>query len=121
MKYVLLAILVAQMMGGHQPVPMSPQEFAATHAGQNAQVEVRVQQVDRTAITAELLQHETDTLSKNTGKTVTLFLPDGTPVIMGSASDIVPGALLFVSGVVTAPNRVDVKRVVILTKYLKVQ
>jgi hypothetical protein len=121
MKYVLLAILVAQMMGGHQPAPMSLQEFASTHSGQNAQIEVRVQKVDRTTVTAELLQHESDTLSKATGKTVTLYLPDGTPVVMGSAGDIGPGALLFVNGVVTAPNHVDVKRVVVLTKYLKVE
>jgi hypothetical protein len=121
MKFVLLAIMVAQMMGGHQPAPMSPQEFAATHAGQNAQIEVRVQRVNRTTVTAELLQHETDTQSKATGKTVTLYLPDGTPVIMGSAGDIGPGALLFVNGVVTAPGHIDVKRVVVLTKYLTVE
>lgn len=120
MKYVLLAIMVAQMMGGHQPTPMSPQDFAATHAGQNAQIEVRVQHVNRTTVTAELLQHETDSKAKATGKTVTLYLPDGTPVIMGSPGDIGPGALLFVNGVVTAPGHVDVKRVVVLTKYLSV-
>ena len=100
---------------------MSPQEFAASHAGQSVQIAVRVQRVDRTTVTGELLQHETDTLSKATGKGVTLYLPDGTPVIMGSASDIGPGAVLFVYGVVTTPNHVDVKRVVVDTKYVKVE
>lgn len=122
MKIALLTIVLAQMMMGHgPPVPMTPQQLAASLPGQNVQIEVRIQKSNRAAVSGELLLRESDTLSKATGKTVELYLPDGTPVIMGSANQIVPGAVLFVYGVVTKPNHVDVKKVVVVTQYVKVE
>lgn len=109
------------MMGHGPPAPMTAQQLAASLPGQNVQIEVRVRTSDRSAVTGELLQRETDALSKATGKTVELYLPDGTPVIMGSVSQIVPGAVLFVYGVVTKPNHVDVKKVIVVTQYVKVE
>jgi hypothetical protein len=111
----------AQMMGHKPPVPMSPQQFSQAMAGQNVQIAVRVTAVKRNTLLAQLLQHETDTLSRVTTTRVTLYYPDGTPVIMGSARDIVPGAVLFVYGILTKPGHVDVKQAVVDTRFVKVQ
>jgi hypothetical protein len=113
---------LAQMMGGHRPpVPMTPGQFSQAVAGQNVQIAVRIERVKRSTLFAEMLEHKTDTVSKATGKHVVLYFADGTPVVMGSESDIVPGAVLFVYGIVTKPGNVDVKRAVVDTKYVKVQ
>lgn len=121
MKTFLLTIVLAQMMMHGPPTPMTAQQLASSLPGQSVQIEVRVQKSDRASVTADLLQRETDALSKATGKTVELYLPDGTPVIMGSISQVVPGAVLFVYGVVTKPNHVDVKKVIVVTQYVKVE
>jgi|SRR5579884_1235244 len=111
----------AQMMGHKPPVPMSPLQFSQASAGQKVQIAVRVTAVKRNTLVAQLLQHETDSLAKATSTRVTLYYPDGTPVIMGTAQDIVPGAVLFVYGVVTKPGHVDVKQAVVDTRFVKVQ
>jgi hypothetical protein len=119
-SFWLIALPVFAQMGP-PPIPMSPTQFSEAAIGQNVQIAVRVQRVERSTLYAELLARETDTLSKATGKQVVLFFPDGTPVIMGTASDVVPGAVLYVYGVVTKAGHVDAKRVVVDTKYVKVQ
>ncbi len=111
----------AQMMAHKPPVPMSPQQFARAVAGQSVQIAVRVTAIKRNTLFAQLLEHETDALSKATAIRVTLYYPDGTPVIMGTARDIVPGAVLFVYGVVTRPGHVDVKQAVVDTRFVRVQ
>lgn len=118
---MLAAPLPAQAQMSHAPpVPMQPAEFAQSNPGQSVQIAVRVTRIDRTTVYAELLSHTSDTDLKATGKPVVIFFPDGTPVLMGSASDVVPGAALFVEGVLTTPGRVDAKRVVVDTKYVTI-
>ena len=117
----LCANAVAQMAGHAPPVPMTPAQFAAASIGQNVQIAVRVDTVKRSTVLANLLAHETDSLSKDTRERVTLYLPSDAPVIMGTASDVVPGAVLYVFGVLTKPGNVDVKQLVIDTKYMKVE
>jgi len=111
--------VLAQM--GPPPIPMSPSQLSQAAIGQSVQIEVRVRRVERSTLYAELLARQTDTLSKATGKQVVLFFPDDTPVVMGSLSDVIPGAVLYVYGVVTQADRVDAKRVVVVTKYVKVR
>jgi hypothetical protein len=115
------AALPALAQMGPPPIPMSPAQFSEAALGQTVQIVVRVQRVERSTLYAEILARETDTLSKATGKQVVLFFPDGTPVIMGNAADVVPGAVLYADGVVTKADRVDAKRVVVVTKYVTVQ
>lgn len=134
MKYAFRTLLVAsaialaipqlagaQMMGHKPPVPMSPQQFSQAVAGQNVQITVRVTAIKRNTLLGQLLQHETNTLSRATNTRVTLYYPDGTPVIMGTPRDIVRGAVLFVYGIVTKPGYVDVKQAVVDTRFVKVQ
>lgn len=99
---------------------MSPAQFAQAAAGQSVEIAVRIKRVDRSTLFAELLAHETDTRAKATGKEVVIFFADGTPVVMGAASDVTAGATLYVYGVVTKSGHVDAKRVVVDTKYVTV-
>ncbi len=109
-------------MGGHTPpTPMTPGQFAGARVGQNVQIAVRVISRNRANISGELLQQQTQTLSKRTGKRVSLYFPDGTPTIMGAVSDVKPGAVLFVYGVLTKAGHVDVKRLVVDTRFVHVQ
>ncbi len=121
MKILFYVILLAQMMGHAPPVPMTPQQFAQSAPGHSVQIAVRVTRVQRTTIVGELLMHQSDTVSRATGKSVTFYFPSGTPVMMGATGDIVPGAVLYVYGILTKPNNVDIKRVVVDTKYVKVE
>lgn len=113
------ALARAQMMQA-PPVPMSPAQFAQAVPGQSVEIAVRVRRVDRSTLYTELLAHETDTHAKATGKSAVIFFADGTPVVMGAASDVTQGAILYVYGVLTKPGHVDAKRVVVDTKYVTV-
>lgn len=99
---------------------MSAAQFAQAAPGQSVEIAVRVNRVDRSTLYTELLAHETDTRAKATGTVVLIFFPDGTPIAMGSASDVTAGATLYVYGVLTKPGHVDAKRVVVDTKYVTV-
>ena len=117
--YAIPSLAVAQMTQA-PPVPMSPAEFVQAAPGQSVQIAVRVTRVNRSTLYTELLAHETDTQAKATGKTVVIFFPEGTPVVMGAASDVTAGATLYVYGVLTKQGHVDAKRVVVDTKYVTV-
>ncbi|MDQ6929528.1 MAG: hypothetical protein M3126_02515 [Candidatus Eremiobacteraeota bacterium] len=82
---------------------------------------VRVSTVNRTTLKARVLERETDSQYNATGPNVELFFAEGTPVVMGSARDVVRGAVLFVDGVSTARGKADIKKIVVLTGYLKVK
>lgn len=121
MKILLLTILLAQMGMHAPPIPMTPEQFAQAMPGQNVQIAVRVDRVQRTTVFAELLRHETDSTAKATGRHIILYVAGGTPVVMGSARDVAKGALLYVYGIATKANHVDAKRVVVDTRFIKVE
>ena len=112
----------AQAQMSHEPpVPMTAAQFAAARTGDSVQISLRVERRKRATVVGEVLNHSSAAVASATGKLVTLYLPGDVPVVMGSAAQIVPGAILFVYGVVTKPGQVDVKRAVVDTKYVKVQ
>ncbi len=115
---ILVGLALAQMMG--PPPSISAKEFAAARIGQSVQIVVRVKSLKRSALHAEILDKKADSDYKATGSTVDLYFPEGTPVIMGRKSDVAPGAVLAVSAVATKPAKADVKKVVVLTQYVKV-
>jgi hypothetical protein len=115
---LLSAPALAQMA---PPVPMTPADYANVATGQPVELVVRVTSFRRTALAAELLSRETDTLYRATGKSVDLYFPADTPVVMGTAADVKPGAILYVDGVATSPGHADVKKAVALTGYVKVE
>ena len=77
--------------------------------------------VKRTALAEELLNRESDSVYRCTGKIVGLYLPEDTPVVMGSLTDVKPGAVLFVYGTAATPGHADVKKLVAVTAYVKVE
>jgi hypothetical protein len=112
------AVAAAQMAA---PTPLTPSQFAASATGQNVILAVRVETAARTAVTAELLERITDARYKATGKRVTLYVPEETPIVMGSAADVKPGAILFVYAVTTTAAHADVKKVVVVTPYAAIE
>jgi hypothetical protein len=114
----LYATAAAQM---GPPIPMTASQFASSSTGQNVILAVRVNRLARTTLDAELLERVNDSLYKKTGKTVALYLPEETPFVMGSMADLKPGAIVFVYGVATTSGRADVKKVVVVTAYARVE
>lgn len=109
---------VAQM---RPPIPMTQAQYSRAVPGQNITIAVRVDSVNRTDVHAQLLERVNDTLYTNTKRNLRLFVADGTPVVMGSAADVKPGAVLFVYGISTARDRADAKRLIAVTQYVTVK
>ena len=86
MKILVFLILLAQAMMGPPPQPMTPEEFARALPGQNVQIAVRVDRVQRSTLYATLLRHQTDTLAKLTQQHVVLYFGGGTPSLAPSAA-----------------------------------
>jgi hypothetical protein len=127
MKYIaILALGVALLTSPalsqmKAPVPMTRSQFGHALTGQSIAILVRVVAFKRTSLSAELLDRESDSVYKATGKIVDLYLPEDTPIVMGSVPDIKPGAAVFVYGVATTQGRADIKRIVILTSYIRIE
>ena len=103
------------------PIPMSAAEFAHAATGQPVQIVVRVVSRNRESLQGELLNRKTDDIYSTTGIRVQLYVADETPIVMGSATDLAPGSVVFVNGVATKAGNADVKRLIVLTKYVTVQ
>lgn len=106
----------------HAPAPpMTAQQFSSAFSGQPVELALRVDDLKRTALRGELLELKSQGVYKRTGKHVSLFFADGTPVVMGTGGDIKSGAVLFISGVATKRDNADVKKVIVATGYVRVQ
>ncbi|MDB5094902.1 MAG: hypothetical protein JWO85_3003 [Candidatus Eremiobacteraeota bacterium] len=108
---------VAQMQ---PPTPLSATEFASAAVGSRVSIAVRVDARARSVVRAELLDRETDERYRATGARVELYQSGATPVVMGTAADVRPGAVAIVTAVVTGKRRADLKRIIILTQYVSV-
>jgi hypothetical protein len=116
---VLSAGVAAAQMAA--PVPLTAAQFAVSATGQNVILAVRVVRLARTDLEAELLERVSDTRYKATGKRVALYLAAETPIVMGSAADVKPNAVLFVYAATTTAAHADVKKAVVITQYATVQ
>jgi hypothetical protein len=127
MKYALFLALAGALsataadaqMG--PPIPMTASQFANSTSGQDVILAVRVETLARTKLDADLLERVTDSRYRATGKRVVLYLAAETPFVMGSIADVKPGAIMFVYGVTTTAGHADVKKVVVVTPYAKVE
>src|SRR5581483_12050083 len=121
MKHILcllLALLFPTVSASAQmgpPETITAKAFDVTPAGQNVVLAVRVASRSRTTLNAEILDHTSGQRYHPTGKRVTLYIPEETPFVMGSASDVTAGAVLAVYAVTTTAGHADVKKVVVLT------
>jgi hypothetical protein len=127
MRYALCltsALLFATATAGAQmapPIPMNAAQFADSPTGQNVTLVVRVNRLARTALDADLLERVNDSRYKTTGKHVALYLAAETPFVMGSIADVKPGAIVFAYAVVTTAWHADVKKVIVVTPYVRVE
>lgn len=103
------------------PIPLTASQFATSSTGQNVTLAVRVNGLVRGAVAAELLERVNDSLYRRTSKPVVLYLPAETPFVMGSMADVKPGAIIFVYAVTTTAAHADVKKVIVVTPYAKVE
>lgn len=103
------------------PTPMTAAQFESSSTGQSVTLVVRVDRLARASLDAELLERINDSLYKRTGKRVSLYVPAETDFVMGSMSDVKPGAIVFVYAVTTTAAHADVKKVIVVTPYVKVE
>jgi hypothetical protein len=127
MKYALCLALAGALATGTAlgqmgpPIPMTAGQFANSTSGQDVILAVRVDTLARTTLDAELLERVTDSRYRATHKRVVLYLAAETPFVMGSIADVKPGAIVFVYGVTTTAWHADVKKVVVVTPFAKVE
>jgi hypothetical protein len=124
LTYLGLAFLFSSAAAQAQmsaPIPMTAAQFASSPTGATVTLALRVNRLARTALDGELLDRVNDALYKKTGRRVQLYVPAETPFIMGSFSDLRPGAIIFVYAVTTTAAHADVKKIVVVTAYAKVE
>ncbi|HEY4441406.1 MAG TPA: hypothetical protein VGN14_13185 [Candidatus Elarobacter sp.] len=103
------------------PPAITAQAFAAAATGSIVEIAVRVQKRVRSELVAELLDEETSERYRATGRTVRIFAPAQTPIVMGTRAEVdAPGAIVFVKAVVTGKGHADAKRFVVITPYATV-
>lgn len=100
---------------------MTRAQFENAATGSAVDLAVRVASIKRDDVRADLLERLNETTYKVTGTSVDLFDPADTPIVMGSRSDVKPGAVLFVSATATGRDSADVKKIVVITSYVSVK
>jgi len=122
--YLGLALLLTNATAYAQmgpPIPMTAPQFAASPTGANVTLALRVNRLARTTLDGELLERVNDALYKKTGQRVQLYVPAETPFVMGSFADLKPGAIIFAYAVTTTAAHADVKKIVVVTAYAKIE
>jgi hypothetical protein len=95
--------------------------FFAMTAGTQTKAVVLLDGVTGKNLKGHLLQRETDTVYRQTnatGSTVDAVLLPETSVVMGKADNVVPGAIVQISGTLDANHSLQTNQIVILTGYV---
>lgn len=103
------------------PIPLTAAQFSASAPGAQVTLAVRVVSRERDLVRATVLERRDDAHYRATGTSVSLYLADQTPIVMGSAADVRAGTVLFVDAIATTPGRADVKRATVVTSYVTVE
>jgi len=96
--------------------------FLAMKAGTETSAVVLLDGVAGKPLNGRLLERETDTVYRNTnatGSTIDAVLMPETSVVMGKPEDIVPSAIVQVSGTLDANHSLQANEIVILTRYVR--
>ena len=97
--------------------PATATEEALT-AGAEAKVIVRI---DDAGLGAHLLAGQGEGPYRPTARVLTLTIEDGAPVVMGSRADLRPGAVVQAEGVMSDEKSLRARKLVILTRYVKIE
>jgi hypothetical protein len=96
--------------------------FFAMAAGTQAKAVVLLDGIAGKDLRGKLLKRETDAVYRQTnatGSTIDAVLMPETSVVMGKAEDIVPGAIVQLSGILDAHHTLQTNEIVILTGYVR--
>ena len=96
--------------------------FIAMTAGTQTSAVVLLDRVAGKDLKGRLLKRETDTLYRQpstNAPAITAVLTPETSVVMGKAEDIVPGAIVQLSGILDAHHALQTNEIVILTGYVR--
>lgn len=98
-----------------------PDQFAALKPGETTKVVLEVTySTSATNLQGKLLEKKTETVYRRTAEVVEVAFDAKTPVVMGRAADLRPGAVIHVSGTVNASHVLEATQIVILTGYVQV-
>ena len=126
LKALLLAIVFAVPMVWAEaqmrpPVPLTSRQFADAPPGQPVKLAVRVESAGASSLRGEVLTRRSDSRYARTGSQIELSYDARVPIVMGSPGDLTPGAVLFVDAVAAARGRAEVRRFVVVTKYVTLE
>lgn len=68
-----------------------------------------------------LLDKQTETLYRRSGRGAEIVWDADTKIVMGKVADIHPGAVIHVTGTAVAGKKIKARQIVILSGYVKVQ
>ena len=102
------------------PVTLTSAQFAGAPPGQPVKLVVRLDSVRGSTLEAEILARRSESAYAPSGAHVELTYGADVPIVMGAASDIEPGAVLFVDAVASSAGRARAKRFVVVTRYVSV-
>lgn len=107
--------------GQMKPADTPVSAFSAMTAGSRTKAVVLLHAVDGRDLKGKLLERETDTVYRTTsapGSSIEAVLKPDTFIVMGKPADIVPGAIVQISGTLNANHSLQTDQIVILTGYV---
>ena len=131
-KWSLFLLLLAVVMSwairgvlrranGMRPADTQASAFLAMAPGTHTKAVVLLETVAGKELKGRLLRRETDTVYRQTsatGSAIDAKLMLETSVVMGKPQDIVPGAIVQISGALDANHALETNQIVILTGYV---
>lgn len=103
------------------PPPATQAQLTAAAAGQPLSIALEVTEARPDGLAGTLLQPDGSGAYQRTTTAVSVALAANVPVQMGRSSDIRPGAVVQVGGVVNTAGGLDGKQVTILTSVVKLR
>jgi hypothetical protein len=100
----------------------SNSSFAQLKAGDEVKVVLEVTAVAAAAsVGGNVLEKQTETIYRRTGKTAKIAFDATTPVVMGKGPDVHAGAVVHVTAKMGSDQALHATQIVVLTGYVQVQ
>jgi hypothetical protein len=106
------------MMG---PDPASAAEVARAVPGDVLEVALQVTACHRDWLAGVVVERCADGMYHSTAARLSVSGPAGVPVYMGTATDIIPAAVVQAQGRLGADGRLEPRRIAILTGYIELR
>jgi hypothetical protein len=123
--FVLLIITVGWRVGSRAMKMNAGADVTAqldqVKSGEEVKVVLEVTSSAAQNLRGTLLDKQTETLYKRSGRVTEVVWDADTKIVMGKAADIHPGAVIHVSGTVVVGDKIKARQIVILSGYVKVQ